>query len=225
MKYSKINILIISSLIFYHLPLINGELNKRLLKLEKDAKGVEVRRSSDCDSLYFVKYYEEKDWFEWFKVFCIKNDKILWTVEPDSAIKGKMGMRTRSGRIFKLSNLDAPILEIFDASHQGNGSMYLFKIHSNKLTLVFEEEHAVDFNYEMSGFYQDSSQVFKNGRLSPYYNDINNDGFLDLILKDSVQTYKHDEFDTEKLISTHLFERRFLWDKRKQTFVEINTQN
>jgi hypothetical protein len=199
---------------------IPDDLSKRLLSNQTNAVGLELSQGPCCDSLYFAKYYQEKDWFEWFRIYCIKNDSIFWSAGPDSTVQ--IAMRVRAGRIFTLPSLRDPVLELYDASHAGNGSLSLFWIRNRRLVRFFEAEHAVDFNYEYAGFFQDSSTVFKNGSLAASYSDLDGDKYSDLILRDTVLTYSGDDPDSLKLIDARPIERRFAWNTDKGTFVELH---
>ena len=226
MHMTKLKIVaILAWIAFDSSMLFSQDLTKKLLLLDKAANGVEINQSIDYDSLYFAKYYAEKDWFEWFKVVCVKSNTVIWSAEPDSAIRNSLGMRILKGTIIRLQNYACPILEIYDASHRGNGSFRLFTIQNQTLNSVFAEEHAVDADYEMTGFYQDSSQVFKNGYLKSFYQDINSDGFLDLVLRDTIIFYKGDEIKEIKAIGMLPCERRFIWDSKKQTFIKSSSSD
>lgn len=191
----------------------DSDLNELFLSLEKNANSVEFSQSNDYDSLYFVQYIEVADWSEWFKVACVKSNRVEWIGAPDSGDFTEMSVL--GGRIIKLRNTKYPVAEAYGATHAGNGYIHLFKI-INKQLVEFFSDYAVDYHYENTGMLQDSSEVFKNGFLKPTYLDLNNDGYDDLILQDTVMIYRNDTI----LLGSKPIKKTYLWDNAKQTFEE-----
>ncbi len=170
---------------------------------------------------------------------------------------GKLAKNTISHAIYELPDIDyvanfysarfldfnhTPLLEVFIATNQGNGEIYVYQVGGNDLQRIFHT-HAIDAHAEMSEHiltpngeivrfnWDDPSQnphghlirvsrVFQDGTLKATYIDTNHDSYEDLLLEGSIQTEIENEH--AELMPQHdlALKRVFLWNQDMYTFIE-----
>lgn len=161
----------------------------------------------------FILAYEsdDKNWSEWVGLGFVKVNKIEWLDDYD--LNSQLANGILSARFVKLAGFPESVLEVFDTTHMGNGSIHLYSLNQNtrQIRPIFEA-CAVD-NYhdhiwnpdgypELGGDWKgDCSVYYKNGRLQSQYKDVNNDGVDDVILTGTQQIFcSRNGHDADELV-------------------------
>ena len=117
-------------------------------------------------------------------------------------------------RALELPGFHGPIFEVFGMTHMGNGCLYLCELQGKDLVLLLQTK-AVDSH---GNFHVTQIQ---DGILIPEYRDVNGDGVADLILTGTIEEWDNEE---DILLACSPCRQVFLWDGRRQKFVEDLTQ-
>ncbi|MGE5417001.1 MAG: hypothetical protein ACM3UZ_09590 [Acidobacteriota bacterium] len=217
-------------------PLSETEiLTKELVKREKlySADAVHLYKYPD-DNIYVAVIENQKDWWE-FVYLCYMKDGKVASIKLLASPDDDAGYDILSLRFAKLKGFNNSLIEIYNKTHMGNGSFYLYELNSGKPNLILDT-FAVDYNYEGSGYYKGDvfqyniSTLIKNEKLDVQYRDMNNDGYDDVILtgiveyyKDSDEEWAHDVY-TGELVNTEPWEKVFLYDITKNRFIKDETR-
>lgn len=153
---------------------------------EEELREIEDIEVKIYDGSVFLAIIEsQKDWWEDLEVGRLVNGSIKWLEIENPPTENSI----LSARFVNLKGFDSPILEVYGETHMGNGNLYLYKVDSDKLSLIFKT-YAVDEyynhrwapeNYKKYG-YGTCSEIYRGGKLLASYNDLNNDGVSDIVL-------------------------------------------
>ena len=166
----------------------------------QDTDGIEVKPYND--SVFLAVVERQKDWWEDLVVGKIENGIIKYLDITNPPTENSI----LSARWTRLKGFTGPILEVYGQTHMGNGNIYLYKVDSGKLTLIFSTV-AVKGSWTVGSptenvkkyGYVDCSETYKNGHLTANYPDLNNDGISDVVLTGiNVVTCEKYEGETEQ---------------------------
>lgn len=143
------------------------------------------------ENVFFV---EEKndDWWETVTVGRVNGDRIEWLSIPWD--EREIGPGVLSARWLDLQGIADPVLEVYEVSHRGTGSLRLFRADAHALVPLLTAP-AVDTDnedvwrpggYPEYGGYASCGNVYSGGKLDALYRDENNDGVDDVILSGTV---------------------------------------
>lgn len=170
-------------------------------------EGIDVLRDENSP---FVLAYESDDenWSEWVGLGFIDANKIEWLDDHD--LNNQLANGILSAQFIKLEGFTESILEVFDTTHMGNGSIHLYSFNQNtKQIRPLFQACAVD-NYhdtrqdpkgypELGGGWWGSCSVYyKDGRLEAKYKDVNSDGVDDVVLTGTQQIFCSRTYDEEE---------------------------
>ena len=136
-------------------------------------------------SLFLAILEWDKDWWEYLRVGRRDRHQIKWLTIENPPTENSI----LSARWMRLKGFVEPILEVYGETHVGNGALYLYKLNTDILSLIFQTV-AVDKDYDTRWHpehYQKygfgaCGEVYTDGKLSATYHDINNDGISDIEL-------------------------------------------
>lgn len=170
-------------------PCAESNLSRLILDSYNDE---ELARTEDIEVNFYDKsnflaiIERQKDWWEDLEVGKLEVGIIKWLEFEQPPTEASIF----SARWVKLMGYNQPVLEVYGETHMGNGDLYLYKFDSGKMSLIFQT-YAVDEyedhrwapeNYQKYG-YGTCSEVYRDGKLSVYYDDLNSDGISDIELK------------------------------------------
>jgi hypothetical protein len=206
-----------TKLLFVLLMLIATTINAQTLKqqlLQQDTTLVDTKiiECKDDSSLFVVILVYQPNWWEDICVLKFQNQKIIWTAKFDTL---PTAQSIRSARQIALKGNPNLVIEIFDQTHAGNGSYYLYELIGRKLTLI-AQTNAVDKHKDGFTGIQRNSTIFKNEQLKPIYADVNKDGFNDVVLKGTIQIINDDDV----VLQQHKCQKVLLYDKKEKLFIE-----
>lgn len=223
-------LIVLSSFIFYApgfsvLPIKSAVLAEMSDEEKVYIKDIEITRYNDFSPLFLAEIIEEDDWWESLKVGLYQYGKIKWLTMAMEPQNGSI----LSTRFLRLKGFDSPLVEVYGQTHAGHGTIYLYEVEDDRLALLFST-FAVDFNPDISWApdnhgkygYSNCGEAFTGGKLAADYNDINNDGYQEIILsgrqdiiceEDIIVNYP-DHIDEFKVASLPV-EEVYLWNKRK----------
>lgn len=190
--------------------------------------GIQLYRYPVADCIYVAVYEEEHDWRELAFLVQVDNRK---TVTFDDFPSGPIIMNVEFP---VLKGFKEPLIAIYDATHEGNGDYSLFAIRGGKPVLLLET-FAVDYGLEgrdvgIEGQYgiNTYSTLIRGKWLKAAYQDINEDGYDDVILSGSVEYYRdkkgtHEYYpDKERnkdgLLETEPWKKVFIYDKTSNKY-------
>lgn len=194
-------------------------LKELILKQNEGIIEVEIHPFQSDSSICFVNLIAEKDWWEELTIVKYQNKELEWEVNFD---KKPIAQSILSFREVKMNGLQGLFFEVFDQTHQGNGSYYLYQLDGSKAKLLLSTQ-AVDAHIELDVSKNNSiySQIFKDGQLFSEYIDLNDDQIGDVVLKGFTQMV-----DEEKgiVIEEYFTQKVFLFDKKNAHFIEDKRQ-
>lgn len=87
------------------------------------------------------------------------------------------------------------------------------------------QTRAVDWNFDGGLEYNHKycSIIYKNGKLTPIYKDINNDGYTDIVLQGTIQVFDNDwkniikQYPAKKVLLYNKSQNRFIEDLKQRT--------
>jgi hypothetical protein len=188
-----------------------------LSKIEITEKFLEGRK------LYFAEI--QKDFFWESELYLIKTQDDVIT---DAVIIGASGLN----RLFEYDVIDisqGEFIAAYCSSHMGSGNLELISIDNLGKSMYsipaidnyFEDTEETSITHGLSKEYGDgiyASKIFLNGKLSAVYEDVNDDGNTDIILKGVQQVYKN-EGDVQILDSETFIKMVYLFDTHSNQFV------
>lgn len=207
MKYRFILILITSSLIAH-----SQTLRQELLREEPKLEGLEIIKCKIDPTLFIVIREKQIGWWENLSVIKFRKNKIIWKAKFD---KLPTSQSIISARQISLKGFKNPLIEIFDETHLGNGFYYLYELNGKnlkQLVVTIAVDKNEDLALEINN--KNCSRLIKNKHLKPYYQDINKDGFVDLILKGKIQIVG------DNYLKEYFAQKVFIYDSSKKKFIE-----
>ena len=206
-----------TKLLFALLMLIATTTNAQTLKqqlLQQDTTLVDAKiiECKDDSSLFIAILVYQPNWWEDICVLKFQNPKIIWKAKFDTL---PTAQSIRSARQIALKGNPNLLIEIFDQTHAGNGSYYLYELIDQKLKLI-AQTNAVDKHKDGFTGIQGNSTIFKNEQLKPIYADVNKDGFDDVVLKGTIQIIDDDDV----VLQQHKCQKVLLYNKKEKLFIE-----
>ena len=116
-----------------------------------------------------------------------------------------------------LKQLDLWVLEVFDSSHMGNGSLWLFTLDGHDLRLLLKTR-AVDCHHE-GARPNGTSEVFRQGRLNVEYHVPEDKNFETVSLTGTIVVL--DGEDRE--VNSRRYSETWTWDPGKRVFTRPPT--
>ena len=106
-----------------------------------------------------------------------------------------------SAHWIELEGFQEAVLEVYGATHMGNGNIYLFKVSGNKYSLIFATRAVSGFwptgnspSQDLKKYgYANCQETFKDDKLKATYQDLNTDGISDLILTGATEVICDDK--------------------------------
>jgi hypothetical protein len=167
----------------------------------------------DAPRLYVARCDTEPRWWGYFCVVAVEDGRLVWTASPQGDDEpGEQSIDAARG--FILPGFEHPLVEVFGTTHMGNGNYYLYQLDpaARSLRLLLKtrafDSHVGD------------GEAFKNRRLHPRYEDVSDDGRVDVVLEGTIEEYEEDDFDRDHLIRSRPCRKVFVWDAREQRFSE-----
>jgi hypothetical protein len=192
-----------------------------LLRQDSRMKDVTIIKCNTDPNLFITILVREKDWWEDIQVVNFSNGHILWTAKFDTLPSSQSIL---SARQISLKGIALPLIEVFDVTHQGNGYYYLYELKGKQARLI-TQTRAVDWNFDEGLEFNhkvDCSIIYKGGKLTPIYRDVNNDGITDIILKGTIQIFESDwktklkEYPAQKVLVYNITKKRFIEDLKQR---------
>lgn len=151
---------------------------------------------SDRDKNLFAAVLEaETDWSEGLYVGRINGDGIAWLSISDPPTEQSV----LSVRFVALKGISDPMLEVYGKTHVGHGNLYLYRVSSNEVSLLFSTKAVDAYNEEVwrpGGYpeygYATCGRVYKGEQLRASYTDENGDGVSDVVLSGNVEVICED---------------------------------
>ena len=191
------------------------DLKTLILTQNTELTDVEIKQFKQDESLFFVLKIQEQGWFETLEIYKYQDGKILWQAAFNPSMNGQS---IESFRDIKISGLDQICIEVYDISHKGNGSIYLYTLNNQILTRLLDTyalDTNFDYNYNELGY----SRLFKGGKLKVKYKDINQDQIADIILYGKAQIYGKNE----KIVKKYPVKKVFIFNQKKFRYeVDLN---
>ena len=186
---------------------------------------IKIYEISDRDDIIVISGDKANDWPSC--ELSIYKDGILDPF-PDFTFTEGYNSSAEEIRLVYDEEFPFPIIEIFSYSHQGNGSFTLCRLNGKNLefiaggaTMGFYESTWEDLRKDsiFEGIGLEAHEYFdclyEGGSLRPYYEDINGDGYIDIILKGN---FVCQDTDYNILLSQEV-KRVFLYDKSQDKYV------
>lgn len=185
---------------------------------------------NQIDKAYFLAQIEwDENWWEELKVGRLHGWRTEWFDITDPPTEQAI----LSANFLNLQGFNNPLIEVYGLTHMWHGGLYVYEIKDGAINLLFQTT-AVDLNpdtrYAPDNFekygYSYCGEIFSGGKLISKYEDINQDGNLDLILsgtKKIICEEKDENYNSiaDIIVDSIPIEIRVLWDKDKQTWVDI----
>ena len=191
------------------------DLKTLILTQNTELTDVEIKQFKQEESLFFVLKIQEQGWLETLEICKYQDGKILWQARFNPSLNGQS---IESFRDIKISGLDQICIEIYDISHKGNGSIYLYTLNNQSLTCILKTytlDTNFDYNYNELGY----SRLFKGGKLKVKYKDINQDQIDDIILFGKAQIYGKNE----KIVKKYPVKKVFIFNQEQFRYeVDLN---
>jgi len=182
-----------------------GELPKALLEKGLFAsfpefESITVMPHHTQKSLLAINFERYLKWSGQLVVLDHANDKVNWVATlPVEYIKGR-GSYVLSVRWVHLAQIDAPVLEVFDCTHMGNGSIWLFALEKQQFRVLLNTT-AVDNHNDVPDFRASEpplmGDLLEGGSLNAEYRVPAGGKFEDCLLSGTTLTWNHktEEFD------------------------------
>ena len=193
-------------------------LRQVFLRHDSNLTDVTVIKCNADPNLFITILVREKDWWEDIQVVNFSNGHILWTAKFDTLPSSQSIL---SARQISLKGIELPLIEVFDVTHQGNGYYYLYELKGKQARLI-TQTRAVDWNFDMGLEFKhkfDCSIIYKGGKLTPIYKDVNNDGVTDMILKGTIQIF---ESDWKTKLKEYSAQKVLVYSMTKKKFIEVS---
>ena len=196
-------------------------LRQVVLGQDLSLKDVTIIKFSADPNLFITILVREKDWWEDIQIVNFSNGHILWTAKFDTLPSSQSIL---SARQISLKGIAFPLIEVFDVTHQGNGYYYLYELKEKKAILI-TQTRAVDWSFDMGleiNHKFNYSIIYKGGKLTTFYKDVNNDGVTDIILKGTIQVFESDwktklkEYPAQKVLVYSTTKKRFIEDLKQR---------
>lgn len=193
-------------------------------------ENVEIKICDRDRSLFMAVIEQKKDWSEQIKIGKFVKGKIKW-MEMSNLPKEQSVL---SAKFVNLAGFSNPMVEVYGETHAGHGDFYLYEVKNDQLKLLLRNQ-AVDINndirwspdnYEKYG-YRNCGEFFFGGKLSSSYENLNEDGVVDVILrgtkeiicdKEVEKNSENPEYSEIKVASVPV-KKIFLWDKNNSTYL------
>ena len=176
----------------------------------------------DDKDIVAVNCQVSEDWTGGLLVFHHTGDRIDWFAKlPDAYLKGA-GDYVMSCEWRHLDALNLTLLEVFDSSHTGNGSLWLFALEGHELRLVLDASRAVDRHHEhSSGGIPSvvSSRVFEGGQLNVEY-PVPKGSKYEIVRLAGTEIALDDD---DKVLSKKPILATWTWDLGKRVFVQTKS--
>lgn len=191
---------------------------------------IELIPFKNSDSLFVAHLVFEPSWWSSFSVGRYIDGKIQWLRIEDTV---KMANYILSIKEIQLNGFENPIIEVYDSTHMGNGSFYLFEVNKYTLALLVKTR-AVDSLMDGATHplvcgdraFSASSSLFRDQKLAVEYADVNNDGIDDFTLSGVIDIYCNGEFkgdgmnrkidDSDYLYKSVPAKKVFLFDAKER---------
>jgi len=170
---------------------------------------IEVSRVESQPDLYFALCDTEDHWWGDFYCFRFAEGRIDWLAETGERWGNECDAYGVSIRGLRLRGFEGPIVELFESSHMGNGSLKLYELRERRLHMILKT-YAVG---HYLGFDEDLVYPFKC--LKPTYSDLDRDGYTDLTLQGTVERI---DLATKAVVETLTVRDTFLWDPVRSCF-------
>jgi hypothetical protein len=210
------SLLLITALTLFCFEGNSQTLRQTLLRQDSSLKDVIVIKCKTKADLFITILVKQKDWWEDIELVSFSKGHILWTAKFDTLPSSQSIL---SARQISLKGISLPLIEVFDVTHQGNGYYYLYEIKGKHARLI-TQTRAVDWNFEEALEFNhkfNCSIIYKGGKLTPFYRDVNNDGITDIILKGTIQIF---ESDWKTKLKEYPAQKVLIFNKAKKKFVE-----
>ncbi|MDF2514141.1 MAG: peptidase BlaR1 [Herbinix sp.] len=198
--------------------------NNNLLEGDGEYKSYTLQTKESDGKKYYFLYWEDEGWA--CELYYIETDE-QDLVQRVTALSG--GNKEQfSYDVVKLSGEN--YAAVYSSSHMGNGDLILFPL-DNEKSSTYTIEGAIDHHYESISTVDEngtecmSSQIYYNGRLTADYEDVNEDGFTDIILTGIVLKYTgysgEEYFNGYGQLTDSLnCKRTYLYQKNEDQFVQ-----
>ena len=189
-------------------------LRNQLMKQYSLIKNVRLFQLKSTKNMFVAISAFNKGWDEELKIIGVEKQKLSWVAALDTPISGGAIISAKQVSIYGFSQ---PPVEVYNESHQGNGFYYLYAIKGKSANCVANTRavnNNYDGNYRIGNNFCD--RVFKNGKLSVQYQDVNNDGFTDIILTGTIIIC----LDDTKIIKQLPARKVLVYDKHTGRFME-----
>lgn len=162
-----------------------------------------------CPGLYVSLYDWIAAWWGSFACFEFKDGAIQWMATCSQPPHQQSILAVRG---FYLRGFSGPVVEVLGQTHMGNGDLYLYLLEGKCLRLVLATPAVDRCNQD--------DWVFRGGRLSISYPDLNHDGFADVVLEGFRDRLAENELIGSTPIESHYCRRVFVWHPGFGVFVE-----
>jgi len=159
-------------------------------------------------------------WWGILRVIHCTGDKIDWTASLPPAYQKNAGHYVLSLQWRYLDRLQLWVLEVFDSTHMGHGSLWLFALEDHELRVLLQTQ-AVDSHHEHAQrgqpLTEPASEVFRDGRLSVDYR-VPEGAQHEAVFLTGTRVMLNDE---DKELSTKSYAETWTWDSSKRIFTRI----
>lgn len=164
----------------------------------------------DDKSIIAINHESEFRWWGMLKVVNRSGDKVNWVASvPESYVENR-GHYVLSMRWVFLKQLNQWVLETFESTHMGNGSMWLLALEGQKLRVLMQAT-AVDHHWGDT-----AGEIFRDGRLAVEYVDDNPEKPVGVKLYGIIDTLA----DDNKISASRNVSQLWLWDSARKVFVK-----
>lgn len=180
----------------------------------------EIYATDDKDYAIIVRWYDGKPAFPYW-MYKKEGEWFIETISiPDETYSGY----TEKIEFHELSGLEKKIVVIQTANSQGHGNTFIFQISSNRLQCIGYLEGSVNRNRTLLTS-EDEAKSYtsfyaNDGRLQVDFQDINNDGFEEMLVYGRQLNYEGQLYGVEKLTDVETVKSAYQFEK--DTFVEIS---
>jgi hypothetical protein len=177
------------------------------------------------DKSIVAAHIEEKtvNWWGYLEVFHHTGNHVDWVAKLPKGYTANCGHYLLSCSWVYLEKLDRYALEVFDSTHRGNGSYWLFALEGQELRVLIHT-WGVDSHNEDVDVFPDSKEfarkdgrldtrgtVILNGRLDPEYKVANDR--QEVILTGTIVTMLN-----QKAVSSREYSETWVWNPKSREF-------